>query len=72
MAAARPYPYLAVVEYNMRPVVPGKGSGIFLHGRPAATIGCLSHAETTFGRAALAPPGDAPVIAIGTRAQLRG
>ena len=21
----RPYPYLAVIEYNMRPVVPGKG-----------------------------------------------
>lgn len=38
-----PNPHLAVIEYNMRPVVPGKGSGIFLHaqtGRP--TIGCIS------------------------------
>ena len=40
---ARAYPYLAVIEFNMRPTVPGRGSGIFLHaqtGRP--TNGCVS------------------------------
>jgi L,D-peptidoglycan transpeptidase YkuD (ErfK/YbiS/YcfS/YnhG family) len=37
------YRYLAVIDYNSRPVVPGRGSGIFLHasiGRP--TAGCVS------------------------------
>ena len=37
------YRYFAVIEYNARPVVPGRGSAIFLHvsaGRP--TAGCVS------------------------------
>jgi L,D-peptidoglycan transpeptidase YkuD (ErfK/YbiS/YcfS/YnhG family) len=37
------YRHLAVIAYNTRPVVPGRGSGIFLHastGRP--TLGCVS------------------------------
>ena len=70
----RPYPYLAVVEYNMRPVVPGKGSGIFLHAQTGGpTIGCISLRKDQL-RAVLRwlRPGDAPVIAIGTQAQLRG
>jgi L,D-peptidoglycan transpeptidase YkuD (ErfK/YbiS/YcfS/YnhG family) len=69
----RPYPFLAVVEYNMRPVVPGKGSGIFLHAQTGApTIGCVSLRKEEL-RAVLRwlRPGDAPVIAIGTRRQLR-
>jgi len=70
----RPYPYLAVVEYNMRPVVPGKGSGIFLHAQTGGpTIGCVSLRKSEL-RAVLRwlRPAAAPVIAIGTRAQLRG
>jgi L,D-peptidoglycan transpeptidase YkuD (ErfK/YbiS/YcfS/YnhG family) len=39
----RPYPFLAVIEYNTRPVVPGRGSGIFLHAQTGGpTIGCVS------------------------------
>jgi L,D-peptidoglycan transpeptidase YkuD (ErfK/YbiS/YcfS/YnhG family) len=37
------YRHLAVIAYNTRPIVPGRGSGIFLHastGRP--TLGCVS------------------------------
>jgi L,D-peptidoglycan transpeptidase YkuD (ErfK/YbiS/YcfS/YnhG family) len=40
------YRYFAVIEYNARPVVPGRGSAIFLHvstGR--ATAGCISLPE---------------------------
>jgi L,D-peptidoglycan transpeptidase YkuD (ErfK/YbiS/YcfS/YnhG family) len=70
----RPYPYLAVVEYNMRPVVAGKGSGIFLHAQTGGpTIGCISLRKAEL-RTVLRwlRPGAEPVIAIGTRAQLRG
>ena len=70
----RPYPYLAVVEYNMRPVVPGKGSGIFLHAQTGGpTIGCISLRRDQL-RAVLRwlGPRAGPVIAIGTSEQLRG
>ena len=69
----RPYPYLAVIEYNMRPAVPGNGSGIFLHAQTGGpTIGCISLRKDQL-RAVLRwlRPADAPVIAIGTRRQLR-
>ena len=63
----RAYPYFAVVEFNMRPVVPGRGSGIFLHAQTGSpTQGCVS-----VGRAALLRvlrwlrPEAAPRIAIG-------
>jgi L,D-peptidoglycan transpeptidase YkuD (ErfK/YbiS/YcfS/YnhG family) len=67
------YPYLAVVEFNMHPVVPGRGSGIFLHaqtGRP--TNGCISLRRADLVRVLrwLAPQAK-PRIAIGTRAGLR-
>jgi L,D-peptidoglycan transpeptidase YkuD (ErfK/YbiS/YcfS/YnhG family) len=69
-----PYPFLAVIEYNMRPVVPGRGSGIFLHAQTGGpTIGCISLRKPEL-RAVLRwlHPAGAPVIAIGTRKQLRG
>jgi L,D-peptidoglycan transpeptidase YkuD (ErfK/YbiS/YcfS/YnhG family) len=60
------YPYLAIVEFNMRPVVPGRGSGIFLHAQTGGpTQGCIS-----LGRGALVRvlrwlrPDAAPRIAI--------
>lgn len=69
----KPYPFLAVVEYNMRPTVPGKGSGIFLHAQTGGpTIGCVSLRKAQL-RTVLRwlRPGAAPVIAIGTSRQLR-
>ena len=68
------YRYLAVVAYNTSPVVPGRGSGIFLHvstGRP--TLGCVS-----LPRARLVAvlrwlrPASKPLIVIGTEARIRG
>jgi len=39
----RAYAYLAVVEFNMSPIVPGRGSGIFLHVQTGSpTNGCIS------------------------------
>lgn len=70
----RAYAHLAVIEFNMRPVVPGRGSGIFLHAmKDGPTAGCVSlalpHLRTVLR---WLRPGAAPHIAIGTRAQLRG
>jgi L,D-peptidoglycan transpeptidase YkuD (ErfK/YbiS/YcfS/YnhG family) len=68
----RAYPYLAVIEFNMRPVVPGRGSGIFLHASTGGpTNGCVSLARPAL-RAVLRRlrSGATPHIAIGTRAQL--
>lgn len=69
----RPYPFLAVFEFNMRPVVPGRGSGMFLHAQTGGpTNGCVSLRKEEL-RAVLRwlRPNDAPVIAIGTSTQLR-
>jgi L,D-peptidoglycan transpeptidase YkuD (ErfK/YbiS/YcfS/YnhG family) len=66
------YRHFAVIAYNTRPVVPGRGSGIFLHvttGRP--TLGCVSLplprlvATLRWLRSAAVP-----LIAIGTAADL--
>ena len=41
--ATTAYRHFAVVEFNMRPVVPGRGSGIFLHATTGrSTNGCIS------------------------------
>jgi L,D-peptidoglycan transpeptidase YkuD (ErfK/YbiS/YcfS/YnhG family) len=69
----RAYPWLAVVEYNMRPIVPGKGSGIFLHASTGGpTVGCVSIGKPQL-RAVLRwlKPGASPHIAIGTLRSLR-
>jgi L,D-peptidoglycan transpeptidase YkuD (ErfK/YbiS/YcfS/YnhG family) len=67
------YAHLAVIEYNVHPVVAGRGSGIFLHVQIGkATSGCIS-----LQRKALVhvlrwlEPGARPQIAIGTAASLR-
>jgi L,D-peptidoglycan transpeptidase YkuD (ErfK/YbiS/YcfS/YnhG family) len=69
----KPYPHLAVIEYNMRPVVPGKGSGIFLHAQTGGpTIGCVSlRRDQLVAVLRWLRPAAEPVIAIGTRTQLR-
>ena len=68
------YRHFAFIRYNTDPIVPGRGSGIFLHastGRP--TLGCVSlavpHLVTVLRW--LRPSSD-PVIVIGTRATIRG
>ena len=66
------YRHLAVIDYNTRPTIPGRGSGIFLHastGRP--TLGCVSLPLPQLLRTLRwLDPRRAPAIAIGTRADL--
>jgi L,D-peptidoglycan transpeptidase YkuD (ErfK/YbiS/YcfS/YnhG family) len=69
----RAYAHFAVVEYNMNPVVRGRGSGIFLHVQIGkATSGCIS-----LRRPALIhvlrwlDPDAQPQIAIGATGSLR-
>jgi L,D-peptidoglycan transpeptidase YkuD (ErfK/YbiS/YcfS/YnhG family) len=67
------YRHFAVVRFNMGPVVPGRGSGIFLHastGRP--TLGCISLPVAQLVRTLRwLRPTAAPRIVIGTPADLR-
>jgi len=66
------YRHFAVIAYNMSPVVPGRGSGIFLHvstGRP--TLGCVSLPLPRLVAALRwLRPSAHPRIAIGTVADL--
>jgi L,D-peptidoglycan transpeptidase YkuD (ErfK/YbiS/YcfS/YnhG family) len=68
------YRHFAFIRFNADPIVPGRGSGIFLHastGRP--TLGCVSlaapHLVTVLR---WLRPARKPVIVIGTRAMIRG
>ena len=69
----RAYRHFAVVEYNMRPVVPGRGSGIFLHAQTgSSTNGCISlPADKLVTTLRWLDPAKRPRIAIGTRSSLR-
>ncbi len=69
----RAYPYLAVVEFNMHPIVRGRGSGIFLHAQTGGpTNGCISLRRGELVRVLRwLSPEARPRIAIGTRAQFR-
>ena len=40
------YRYFAVIDYNAHPVMPGRGSAIFLHVAVGATAGCVSLPES--------------------------
>jgi L,D-peptidoglycan transpeptidase YkuD (ErfK/YbiS/YcfS/YnhG family) len=44
------YRYFAVIEYNAQPVVPGRGSAIFLHVAVGPTAGCVSLPEARLVR----------------------
>ncbi|HZB35002.1 MAG TPA: L,D-transpeptidase family protein [Gaiellaceae bacterium] len=66
------YRHFAVIEYNTRPVVPGRGSGIFLHAQTgSSTNGCISlPAHKLVVALRWLDPAKRPRIAIGTRASL--
>jgi L,D-peptidoglycan transpeptidase YkuD (ErfK/YbiS/YcfS/YnhG family) len=67
------YRQLAVIAYNSNPIVPGRGSGIFLHastGRP--TLGCVSLSLPQLVRTLRwLLPSRSPLIVIGTAVQIR-
>jgi L,D-peptidoglycan transpeptidase YkuD (ErfK/YbiS/YcfS/YnhG family) len=68
----RAYHHFAVIEFNMRPVVPGRGSGIFLHAQTGnSTNGCVSlPTDKLVTVLRWLDPAKKPRIAIGTRASL--
>jgi len=60
------YRYFAVIRYNDAPVVPGRGSAIFLHVAAGATAGCVSLPERKLVRLLrLLRPSARPAIHIG-------
>ena len=68
------YRHFAVIAYNRRPIVPGRGSGIFLHastGRP--TLGCVSLPLSQLLTVLRSlRPARHPLIVIGTPGTIRG
>jgi L,D-peptidoglycan transpeptidase YkuD (ErfK/YbiS/YcfS/YnhG family) len=69
---ATAYRYAAVINYNRSPVVPGKGSAIFLHvGGNDATSGCVAIAESELTRILKwLDPSQSPKIVMGTESWL--
>jgi len=67
------YRHLAVIDYNTHPIVPGRGSGIFLHvSHGNATLGCVAVPLPQLVRLLRwFDPADDPLIVIGTRKTIR-
>ena len=67
------YRHLAVIDYNTHPIVPGRGSGIFLHvSHGNATLGCVSlPLPQLVWLLKWLDPADHPLIVIGTRKTIR-
>ena len=67
------YRHFAVIEFNMRPVVPGRGSGIFLHAKTgSSTNGCVSlPVPQLVATLRWLDPAKRPRIVIGTRETFR-
>lgn len=68
------YKYGVVIEYNMHPVVKGKGSAIFLHvwNDGDSTLGCVSMPEEMMLRIlGWLDPAKKPLIIMGTESELR-
>jgi L,D-peptidoglycan transpeptidase YkuD (ErfK/YbiS/YcfS/YnhG family) len=60
------YRYFAVIDYNARPIVPGRGSAIFLHVAVGSTAGCVSLQEGRLVRLLRwLRPSERPLIRIG-------
>ena len=68
------YKYGVVIEYNMDPIVKGKGSAIFLHvwKDAGATLGCVSMSEEMVLRTlGWLDPAKKPLIIMGKESELR-
>jgi L,D-peptidoglycan transpeptidase YkuD (ErfK/YbiS/YcfS/YnhG family) len=68
------YRHLAVIDYNTHPLVPGRGSGIFLHvsASGTATLGCVSLTRPQLVTVLRwLDPAASPLIAIGNAATIR-
>jgi L,D-peptidoglycan transpeptidase YkuD (ErfK/YbiS/YcfS/YnhG family) len=68
------YKYGVVIEYNMHPIVKGKGSAIFLHvWKPGeSTLGCVAMSEEMILRIfGWLDPAKKPLIVMGTESELR-
>ena len=63
--------HLGVIDFNAHPVVPGRGSGIFLHAATDATLGCVSLHSRARELLRWLDPEARPLIDIGTRATIR-
>jgi L,D-peptidoglycan transpeptidase YkuD (ErfK/YbiS/YcfS/YnhG family) len=67
------YRHLAVIAYNTDPIVPGRGSGIFLHvSRGNPTLGCVSlPLPQLLSVLRWLRPARQPLVVIGTQARIR-